>query len=92
MGTRTAQGIVSHWARLEHRLPTQMCDEVRFCRLDIKYKADVKKITLNIVSPEKRPLVLGALGQTEAEGKYGRAPPTAMELELQKLLEELLKT
>ena len=57
----------------------QICDEVRFCRLDKTYKADIKRVTLNIVSPEKRLLVVEALSQTEAERKYGRAPPTAME-------------
>ena len=55
-------------------------------------QADVKRITLNIVSPEKRLLVLEALSQTEVERKYGRAPPTAMERELQTFLEDLLKT
>ena len=56
------------------------------------YKADAKRITLNIVSPERRLLVLEALSQTESERKYGRAPPTAMDRELQAFLEELLKT
>ena len=65
---------------------------MRFCRLDKTYKADVKRITLNIVSQEKRLLVLEALSQTEAERKYGRAPPTATERELQTFLEELPKT
>ena len=60
--------------------------------MDKTYKADIKRITLNIVSPEKRLLVLEALGQTEAERKYGRAPLTAMEQELQVFLEDLLKT
>ena len=92
MGTRTAQGIATYWARLEPLSPTQICNEVRFCRLDKKYKADIKRITLNIVSTEKRLLVLEALGQTEAERKYGRSPPTAMERELQTFLEDLLKT
>ena len=59
---------------------------------DRTYKADIKSITLNIVSPEKRPFVLEALDQTEAERKYGRAPPTAMESELQAFLDDLLKT
>ena len=51
-----------------------------------------EKVTLNIVSPEKRLLVLEALSQSESERKYGRAPPTAMERELQAFLEDLLKT
>ena len=34
------------------------------------YKADIKRTTLNIVSLEKRLLVLEALGHTEAERKY----------------------
>ena len=54
LGTPTAQGISSNWARLELFLPTQIWDEVRLCRLDKTYKADVKRITLNFVSPEKR--------------------------------------
>ena len=70
VGTRTAQGIASCWARLEPLLPNQICGRVRFCGLDKTYTADVKRITLNIVSPEKRLLVL-----EEAERKYGRAPP-----------------
>ena len=78
VGARTAQGIATYWARLEPPSPTQMCDEVRFCKLDKTYKADIKIITLNIVSPEKRLLVLEALGQTEAERKYGWSLPTAM--------------
>ena len=47
---------------------------------------------MNIVSPEKRLLVLEALDQTEADRKYGRTPSTAMERELQTFLEDLLKT
>ena len=89
---RTAQGLSTYWARLELLLPNQICDEVRFCSLDKTYKADIKRITLNIVSPQKRLLVLEALGQTEAERKYGRAPPTATEREPQGFLEDLLKT
>ena len=84
VGTRTAQGPST--------LSNQICEEVRFCRRDKTYKADIKRITLNIVSPKKRLLVLEAPGQTEAERKYGRAPPTAMERELQVFLEDLLKT
>ena len=91
-GKRTAQGIATYWARLEPLSPTQICDEVRFCKLDKTYKANMKRIALNIVSPEKRLLVLEALGQTEAERKNGRAPPTAMARELQTFLEDLLKT
>ena len=71
VGTRTAQGSPTYWV-LEHLLPNQICDEVRFCRLDKTYKADMKKITLNIVSPEKRLLVPKALDQT-AHGHGKRA-------------------
>ena len=92
VGARTAQGLATYWARLEPLSPTQMCDEVRFCRLDKTYKADIKRITQNIVSQEKRLLVLEALSQTEAERKYGRSPPTATEREQQTFLEDLLKT
>ena len=79
-------------ARLESLLPNQICDDVRFCRLENTYRADIKRITLNIASPEKRLLVLEALCQTEAERKYGRAPPTAVERELHVFMEDLMKT
>ena len=91
VGARTAQGIATYWAQLEPLSPMQICDEVRFCRLDKTYKAD-KRIRRNIVSQGKRLLVLEALSQTESERKYGRAPPTAMERALQAFLEGLLKT
>ena len=79
VGTRTATSLSTCWARLEPLSPDQICDEVRICRLDKTYKATVHR-------------VLEALGQTEAERKYGRAPPTAMERELQVFLEDLPKT
>ena len=65
MGTRTAQGLSTYWAPLEPLVPKQIFDEVRSCRLDKTYKADVKRITLNTASPEKRPFVLEAFGQTD---------------------------
>ena len=80
VGTRVAQGLSTYWARLEPLLLNQEHDEVRLCRLDKTYQSDIKRITLNIVSPEKRLLALEALGQTLAERKYGRAPPTAMKI------------
>ena len=92
VGARTAQGMATYWARLEPLSPMQICDEVRFYRLDKTYKADIKRVTLNIVSLEKRLLVLEALNQTESERKNGRPPPTAMEKELQAFLVDMLNT
>ena len=63
----------------------------RFCRLDKTYKADVKRVTLNIVDPEKRRLVLEDFSHFEAERKYSRAPPAAVKRELQTVLEDLLQ-
>ena len=90
--SRTAQSTATIWARLEPFLPMQICRKVGFCTLDKTYKADIKRVTLNIVSPEKRLFVLEALSQTEAERKYGRAPPTAMERQLHFFVEDRLKT
>ena len=39
VGTRTAEGIATYWARLEPLSPTHICDEVPLCRLDKTYKA-----------------------------------------------------
>ena len=41
VGTGTAQGPSTYWARLESLLLNQIYDEVRFCRLDMTYEADV---------------------------------------------------
>ena len=68
VGARMAQGMATYWTRLGTAYATR-CDS---CRLDKTYKADIKRITLNIVSPEERLLVLEALSQTEAESTYGR--------------------
>ena len=89
VGTRTAQGLSTHRARLEH-LPNQICHEVRYCKLDKTYTADIKRITLNNVSPEKRLLVLEALGQTEAVRKYG--PAHCYGTRATRVVEDLLKT
>ena len=69
-------GLVKSLQEREPLSPMQICNEVRFCRLDKTYKADIKRITLNIVSPEKRLLVLEGLSQTEAERKYPRTRAT----------------
>ena len=81
----------TQWARERHRaqrhtgpdwnrsLQCRSGNEVRFCRLDKTSNADIKRVTLNIVSLEKRLPVLEAVSQIESERKYGRAPPTAME-------------
>ena len=79
VGARTARRLTGpDWSRSHQCRFATRCV---FCRLDKTYKADIKRITLNIVSPEKRLLVLEALSQTER--KCGRAPPTATERELQ---------
>ena len=39
VGTRTAQGIATYWARLEPLSRTRICEEVRFCRLDKTYSS-----------------------------------------------------
>ena len=92
MGARTAQGIATYWARLESLSPIQICDEVCVCRLDKTYQADNKRVTLNIVSSQKRLFVLEALSQNRCRVQVWTAPPTAMERELQVFLEDLLKT
>ena len=84
--TRAKQELVSILVHAQRAL------QVRFGRLDKTYKADIKRTALSIVTPEKRLLVLKALWQIEAERKYGRAPPTAMEIEQQTFLEDLLQT
>ena len=87
VGTRTAQSLRTFWV----------------CQTKSAKRSDSAEAPQDVQSrrrenhaehrvTEKRLLVLEALGQTEAERKYGRAPPTAMERKLQTFLEHLLKT
>ena len=53
----------------------QLCDVIRFRRVDKTYKTDVKRVTLNTGHSEKRQLSLEGSSLLEAERKYGHSPP-----------------
>ena len=86
VGARTAQGLATYWARLEPLSPMQICDEVRFCRLEKTYKADIKRVTAGHCIPgEAAPRSRGTqpnrviaqvrTGPTDSHGKSAAIVP-----------------
>ena len=68
---------------------------VRFMKLSKCYKQEQHRITLSFASSSEaqalRTMTTKALVLAGCEAKFGRAPPTNQERELQSWLEELLK-
>ena len=64
---------------------------VQFCKLEKMYAADQKRIVMAVERAEMGAQILAALKQLGREQKFGRAPPGAMEWELQEWVEELLR-
>ena len=71
------------------------CDLIRFFKLNKCFRQDQVRITLsfaaNTDAQNLRCKVTSALVQGGCEAKFGRAPPTNQERELQAWLDELLK-
>ena len=61
-----------------------------FCRLDRTYSADTKRITLSVRDSEWRTTINKAMEEAGWKRKYGRAPASFMEREMQQWVEELL--
>ena len=70
------------------------CEAVLICRASAVYKEDQKRITLclgHATDPALRPAIAQILAAKGWEHKYGQAPATHMERELQGWLEALLR-
>ena len=65
-------------------------DVIRFCRLDTMYNQDLRRITFAVVDTDVRNTVVKAMQETQAERKYGRAPRTWMEREMQEWVQHLV--
>ena len=62
---------------------------IQFCRLDRMYAADHKRLTFAARTSDLRGALGSSLTQLGAERRFGRAPPSFMERELQQWLEAL---
>ena len=65
-------------------------DMVLFCKVDRMYEKDKKRLTLAVRDPQFRIYLTTSMQTTNAKRKYGRAPATHMERELQEWVEHLL--
>jgi len=72
--------------------PEDKAEMVRVCRLDRTFRSDRKKILLHVERTPARVSLLGALRQTGAEHRQGRAPRSNLERELQEWLEAFSRT
>ena len=61
-----------------------------FCRLDRTYSGDTKRITLAVRDPEWRQTINKAMDELGWVRKYGRAPASFMERDMQQWVETLL--
>ncbi|CAK0905958.1 unnamed protein product, partial [Prorocentrum cordatum] len=61
----------------------QKSELVLFCKVDRMYEKEKKRLTLAVREPLFRGYLMQALKTTSAKRKYGRAPATHMERELQ---------
>eukprot|EP00959_Pyramimonas_sp_CCMP1952_P240519 5026494-Pyramimonas_sp.AAC.1 len=61
----------------------QKSELVLFCKVDRMYEKEKKRLTLAVRGPQFRTHLMEALKTTGAKRKYGRAPATHMERELQ---------
>ena len=66
------------------------CSMVKMCRADKMYKEGLTRISLAITDMAARKLVIDSLAQLGAERKFGMAPRTNQERELQLWLESFL--
>ena len=62
---------------------------IQFCKLDKMYQEGKKRLTVSIRETELRKAISRALLECGADRRYGRAPPTFMERELQQWVETL---
>ena len=90
IGGANALVVDKFWAMLDAATADGEKHElVQFCRLDRTYAADKRRLTLAVRISELREALAGALTQLGAERRFGRAPPSFMERELQQWLEAM---
>eukprot|EP00959_Pyramimonas_sp_CCMP1952_P000825 16345-Pyramimonas_sp.AAC.1 len=68
----------------------QKTELVLFCKVDSMYEKGKKRLTIATREPQFGMYMTQALKTTPAQRKYGRAPGTHMERELQEWVEQLL--
>ena len=66
------------------------CETIQFCRLDKMYRADSKRITLATRNAEWRATISKAMENVGWTRKFGRAPASFMERDVQQWLEVFL--
>ena len=95
VGQATAKQITELHSRMTALPWQEVAETVQFCRLSKTYKADTMRITLSFAPSADglalKALVARALQEKEWERRFGRAPRSHLERELQGFLERLLK-
>ena len=90
VGAAYADQIKAIWEAWEKMDIPEKCEVIQFCRLDKMYRADSKRITLAIRNAEWRVTINKAMENVGWTRKYGRAPASFMERDVQQWLEVFL--
>jgi len=70
----------------------QKCELVRMCRVDRTFDSKTKRITMMLALPEARQVVIEAWDEVKITRKFGAAPATFLEREIQLWLEALMSS
>ncbi len=90
VGAANATTLACYWEKYQEMDNEEKSGQARYCRLAPVYDKTGMKVILNIESTGIRKELLSALQQLGGIRKYGRAPPGALEREMQKFLESLV--
>ena len=90
MGAQNARKIEEVAQGMDTMEDSEKCELAMFCRLDRTCNTGLKRITMAVRNAEVRGCINQAMEQVGWIRKFGRAPPSHMEREMQQWVEALI--
>ena len=90
VGAATAEKIEEIWDEVERMTNEEKGEAFMFCRVDRTYNGETKRITMAIRDQDWRKAINKAMEELKWDRKYGRAPASFMERDMQQWVETLL--
>ena len=92
VGANNAEMLKQWKLRVDPMTRQELAEEIRMFRLSKVYDRDKRRLTIALAPnlQEERKCLIGCLDQLKWQRKYGRAPPSHMERELQEFLDVLV--
>ncbi|CAK0853370.1 unnamed protein product [Prorocentrum cordatum] len=92
LGAQNHTDLATAWKEHDGYSVEQKCELILFCRQDKVFQKERRRITFATRDAKFRSILLACLSQVpQTTRKYGRAPASFMEREIQTFLEALLK-